>query len=71
MNEDQTLTIKFRGEYYQELMRLARELNTDPVDIIEKALVLLKKVQGKKIILKEDHSTLVTEINLFARPQTK
>ncbi len=71
MDTNQSLTIKFRDDSYQELMRLARQLNTTPVNVIEKALALLIKVQGKKIVLKEDHNPLMIEIDVYShQPKT-
>ncbi len=61
------LSIKFADEPLQELMTLAQQLQTTPVRVIAQAMVLLKKVQGKKIILREGDSDTQLVIDRYVK----
>lgn len=65
--ETSSLIVKFDPVTADLARSLAVKLNTTPAQVFVKALVLLEKVQGKKIVLKEDNSPITVTYSLYAK----
>ncbi len=67
MDTPNSYTIRFDSNTTLSLFQMAENLGTTPDRVIAQALVLLKTVQGKKIILKEDKNPNSIEIKRYVK----
>lgn len=64
MNDPKKLNVTFTDEAAKFITSMAQKLETTPGQVITQALVLLKRAQGKKIILR-DKSEYQLEIDQY------
>ena len=65
MTDQKKLVLNINSESLEELFGLAQRLNTTPGGVISQALALLKKAQGKTVVIKENRQNTDLEIHTY------